>query len=34
MGARNLEVVTKRRRTQLTWLWPGGMKSKDGIPLV
>ena len=34
MGARHLGVVTRRRRTRLTWLWPCGMESKDGIPLM
>ena len=32
MAVRHLEVLTRRRRTQLTWLWPCDMKSKDGIP--
>jgi len=34
MVGRHLEVLTRRRRTRLTWLWLCVMKSKDGIPLV
>jgi len=33
VAARHLKVLTRRRRTRLTWLWPCGMISKDRIPL-
>jgi len=34
MAASHLEVITKRGRTQMTWLWPGKMKSIEGFCLA
>jgi len=30
MAASHLEVITRRCRTQITWLWPCDMKSNEG----
>ena len=34
MAVGHLEVITRRRRTRFTWLWPCDVKSKDGNPLA
>jgi len=34
MATIHLEEIARSRRTRLSWLWPCGMKSKEGIPLM
>jgi len=31
MATSHLEVIAKRGRTRMTWLWPGKMKSIEGF---